>query len=161
MATVSAARAASAVSATRASGTVWATRASSTGAGAGAAAKARRISRAPRGSTPMQVAATAVSTRATPPVESAPAVTTPSPVNAPTHSVVPSADQSRKRPNGIRATPAAIGTTAWITATKRIATSAGPPWSRRYASARAQRSAPIRRPRRVSRNLAPRTRPTA
>lgn len=108
----------------------------------------------------MQVAPIAVSTRPTPPVESAPAVTTPSPVNAPTHSVVPSADQRRKRPNGIRATPAAIGTTAWMTATNRTATSAGAPRSRRYASARSNRSAPIRRPSRVCRNRDPKTRPT-
>lgn len=84
-----------------------------------------------KGITPRQVAATAVSTTPTPPVESALAVTAPTPANVPTHSTVPSADQPRNRPNGIRATPATIGTTAWITATKRTATSAGAPRSRR------------------------------
>jgi hypothetical protein len=91
----------------------------------------RRNSFTTKGTTPRQVAATAVSTTPIPPVESALAVTAPTPANVPTHSTVPSADQPRKRPNGIRATPATIGTTAWITATNRTATSAGAPRSRR------------------------------
>ena len=121
----------------------------------------RRNNRAAKGTTPRQVAPTAVSTTPTPPVESALAVAAPTPAKAPTQSSVPSADQPRKRPNGIRATPATIGTTAWMTATKRTATSAGAPRSRRYSSARSKLCAPIRRPSPVSRSRAPKTRPIA
>ena len=93
--------------------------------------RVRRSRRAANGTSPRQVAPIAVSTTPTPPEESTPAVSAPTPPNAPTHSVVPTADQPRNRPNGIRTVPATIGTTAWITATKRTATSADAPFSRR------------------------------
>ena len=120
----------------------------------------RRTRRPANGTTPRQVAPIAASTTPVPPV-STPAVSAPAPAKTTTQIAVPSDDHPTNRPNGIFAVPATIGTTAWITATKRTATSAVAPRSRRYASARSHRSAPIRRPSRVSRRRAPRTRPTA
>lgn len=124
---------------------------SATGSAVGVPPASRLTSFIPSGIRPRKVAPIAVRIRPIPPDESTSAVSAPTPANALTHSTVPSADQRRKRPNGILAVPATIGTTEWITATNRAATSAEAPLSRRYASARFHRCVPILRPSRVSR----------